>query len=547
MVKELRDLESTAKRRSAMRRLCFGVVLVSIVLLPFVSTGADEDKTLVIGTPDNPTMLSPVAGSSYTDVVVIYRMFSSLIQANSDFSAVPDLADSWEVSEDQRTYTFHLAPNATFHDGSPVTAADVKFSILNINLIKHNVAARGYGAAIQEIETPDEHTVVFKLKAPFPEMLNPYDGVGYGCLVVPKHLYENADIETNPYNFKPIGSGPFRFVDWEPGSHVILEAYDDYFRGRPAIDRIVFRIIPDPTSMALAFEKGELDFIPSWLTASEVETLNSLPENEVWMADTPCNNNDIVAFNVRREPMNDVRVRKAIRAAIDTQKIADLIYFGTVGAAYPTTVVVSPSLFTGWWSSPNARLPEYDPAMAETLLDEAGYPRQADGWRFHINSIVPTNYPDSPKVAELVRDDLREVGIDFELVLHDYAGWADRVFVNWDFDTTTMLKCFGPNPSMLFWFHTDNIKPIPWANATGLSNSEYDDLYAEMNVELDATKRAETLHRMQEMLAVRLPVAWLVTKRDPMALKKTWLDANPEKWIWNLYLWKHFDTLQPPN
>jgi len=516
-------------------------VLVVLLVLGGVTQAAGK-KTLVVGIPADPRGLSPVFACTFLDWVVGYRLYSSLIQADENFQPVPDLAESWEASSDGLTYTFYLRRDATFHDGSPITSEDVKFSV-ELALKYGSICARGLGTVIDRIETPDPYTVVFHLKAPYPEFLNPYDGIGPHCSsVLKKELYEGTDPLTNPYNFQPVGSGPFKFVEWVKGSHIVLERYEGYFGEGPYIDRIIFRIIPDPMTLAMAFETGEVDWIPFTVPASEVERLNDLPNARVFFHGSPCGVSLILAYNLRQEPFNDVAVRRALTAAIDKQRIVELVYYG--GAKVPDSYVI-PTPFSEWWYNPEARQIGYDPALAKKILDEAGYTVKEGGWRFHMTLKHTTGYPEHLKVAELIKEDLKKIGVDMRIISLEHAAWHEQVFQRWDFDATLIPFCSGPTPPTLKRFHTENIKRISWANCLGYSNPEYDALFELMISELNKGRRLELVQRMQELLVWDQPASFLLGPLNATAIREGLFTEEPQG-VWVLgYLWMHLNKVKP--
>lgn len=521
----------------------FVLVLGTLIALGTSLSAAAEKDTLAIAITADPRNISPVSASTFHDWVVGYRVYSSLFQADENFAAVPDLAKSWDVSSDKLTYTFHLKRGATFHDGTPITSEDVAFSIKEIALVHGSICARGLATVIKSIETPDKHTVVIRLKAPYPEFMNPYDGLGPHCsAVVKKELYEGTDLLNNPHNFKPVGSGPFKFVEWVRGSHIVFERYDGYHGEKPAIKKIVFRIIGDPIARALAFEKGEVQWVPFEVPRSEVARLGKLPDNKVIFHGSPCGTIPGLGFNSRKEPFQNKAVRKALTAAIDKQKIVDLVYFGgaDVGIGH---IPLTP--FSAWWHNTDAKQIEYNPEMAAKILDRAGYPVKGDGWRFRANLKHTTGYSEHIKVAELIKDNLKKINVDVTIASLDHAAWHEHVFKNWDFDVSILPFCGGPTPPTLKRYHTENIKRISWANAPGFSNAEYDALFDLMISETDEKKRMKLTNRMQEILAEEQPTAFLIHSKNATGTKEGAFSEEP-KGVWVLgYLWMHLNKMKP--
>ena len=510
-------------------KLVLTIVLPLLVAILAGLTGstvsANDATTLVIGLSADPKSLGPTATDN--DACVSFHVYSAITQSDKNFGPAPDLAKSWEVSEDSLTYTFHLNPAAKFHDGTPVTSEDVKFSVMEVaNKLVH-VSRRGLIPSIKSVETPDDHTIAFHLNQPYPEFLNPYYGVGPRCsYVVKKADWEGTDYFTNPNNLKPIGSGPFKFVEWVKGSHIILERWGDYWGEKPAVERIVYRIITDPTAMALAFENGEVDWVPYTLAAPDVERLNSPAGKEAAFHGVPCGDSIGLRFNHRKKIFQDIAVRRAFAYAINRERIPDLVYYG---GAVPAPGQIMNTPFNAWWYNPNVKQVPYDPAMAKTLLDKAGYPPGSDGWRFHTTIKHATFFPEDLHVAELVRADLAQVGIDAKIVSLDYAAWIDQCFVKWDFDLNLSSLCSGPVPTAMGRFTTDNIVAVGWANDSGFSNFEYDELHRRQTSQTDRKQRLAYLYRMQEILVEEQPMVHLVHRNAASAWNSAKFTVEPEE------------------
>ncbi|HUT87183.1 MAG TPA: ABC transporter substrate-binding protein [Candidatus Heimdallarchaeota archaeon] len=516
------------KRIPSFRIMVMALVVGMIIGLVGPVVVATEPTTLVIGLTGDPKSIGPTGTNN--DACVAYRVYSSLTQLDKNGMPAPDLAQSWEVSSDSLTYTFHLNPMAKFHDGTPVTSEDVKFSILEVAnaLVSH--ATQGLIPSIDSIETPDEHTVVFHLSRVFPEIFDGRYGLGPRCsMVLKKADWEGTDYFTNPFNLKPIGSGPFKFVEWVKGSHIVLERWDNYWGEKTEIEKVVFRVITDPTAMSLSFENGEVDYVPHAIVSSDVERLNSLPGKEALFHGTMCGDTVSVRFNLRKEMFQDITLRRAFAYAINRERIPGLVYYG---GATATPGYVNRTAFSAWWYNPHAIQAPYDPEMAKTLLDKAGYPVGADGWRFHTTIVYGTNFPEDAYVAELVKADLANVEIDAKLISLDYAAWVDSTFVNWDFDLTLSSTCTGPAPTALGRYTSSNIIPVAWANDMGFSNFEYDELFKRQGAEPDKEKRLAYLYRMQEIMVEQEPGVFLVQRGAASAWNSGKFVAEPEE------LWK---------
>ena len=507
--------------RSSWLVACVAILVVGSTML--VVMGSED--AMVIGLNADAKTLGPPATNN--DQCVTFRIYSALTQSDEGFHPAPDLARSWEVSEDSLTYTFHLDPAARFHDGTPVTADDVEFSIMEINNELVSVASRGLVPAIESVEKPDEHTIVFHMRYPYPHALDPYYGFGPRCTtIVKKADWEGTDYLMNPYNFDPVGSGPYKCVEWVRGSHIVLERWEEYWAEKPAIKTIVYRIISDPNAMSLALENGEVDWVPYTLAMSEVDRLNHVPGVSAAFHGTPCGDSISLRFNLRKAPFDAIDVRRAIAYAINRDRIPGMAYYGGAEAA-EGFVMATP--FSSAWVNRDLRQAWYDPTLAGAILDAAGYPVGPDGWRFRTTLHTTPYFPEDIYVAELVKADLAEVGIDVKLVSLDYAAWVDETFVAWDFDMNLSSLCSGPVPTAMARLASSNIRPVAWANDMGFRSAEYDVLL-ELHDD-DPANYLAYVHRMQEVLNEQQPMVHLVHKLAASAWNSAeFTSKHPEFW-----------------
>ncbi len=455
----------------------------------------------------------------------------------------PELAESWQVIKERdggMTIVFKLVRNATWHDGRKFTSADVKFTYEVVAPVFNSFVAYMVKSYVKSIETPDDYTVIFRFNTTWAPAFYPGYFGGSGINISPKHLYENTDIANNPYNTQPIGTGPFKFKEWKKGEYIILERNENYWKkGLPYLDRIIFRIIRTSPALTLAFEKGDVDFIWTYgLTISDAVGLQEkiglgrLPGKRVWFFPSPGGSLDVVGFNLHPEgpaPLKDVRVRKAIAAAIDRHKIAEVVYFNRVEAL--DTVVSSAPAVAQY--NPGVNQPAYNPALAERLLDEAGYRRGPDGTRFKLRLMIDSvSYPFYLKEAELIRDFLAQVGIVVEIVALDTAAWHERVFRNWDFDMSIFPFVHGPGPTFFIRYYTEKgIVRASWSNAMGYNNPEFNKLIFAAEYEIDRQKEVELVRKALKILVEDQPAVWTCSRTFVAAVNLDFSDElAPGAW-----------------
>ncbi|MBL8345785.1 MAG: ABC transporter substrate-binding protein [Rubrivivax sp.] len=461
--------------------------------------------TFIVASEGEPGVLTAHLSTDTSAVMIASNVFNGLVTADFALQPKPELAERWEISPDERTYTFHLVKNAKWHDGKPVTAHDAAFTLNEITSKTHPRAG-AWWPNVDFVRAVDDHTLVIHLKAPYaPFLILLGNSLGMGTLIMPKHLYEGKDPKTNPANRAPVGSGPFKFSKWERGSHVELVRNPNYFRaGKPYLDRVVFRFVPDAATRLLGVEKGELDFLHAYIVPyNEVERLKKSPKVQVVnrgleMVAT----NEFLFFNLRNGPLKDVRVRQALAHAIDRNEIRARALFDLGRVAHSH---LSSSL--GWaYSDKFDAYKKRDVAQAAALLDAAGYPLK-DGKRFALRLTWDSGKEVEHRTAEIIRSNLRDVGIDVTMQTFDRATYIEKTYRNWDFDMAIQNSTTGPDPAIGVTrsYHTRQILKLPFVNGMGYSNPELDKIFdAEFSV-FDVKKRAAMWHRAQELLMRDLP------------------------------------------
>lgn len=463
---------------------------------------------LVVGASD-PGMLNPALTPSGTTHPVTGQIFNGLVRLDRQFNPVPDLAQSWNVSPDGKTYTFNLVPGVRWHDGVPFTAADVKYSYEQVLTKLHSRTATLAGV-IDGIDTPNDNTVVFRLKdryTPFLRWLDEDNGA-----ILPKHLYEGTDPLTNPANAKPIGTGPFKFQSAVPGDRITVVRNPDYFKkGLPYLDEIVFRIVPAPAQAVQGFEAGELNLL-LFPDPAQVERLKARPGTVV-TEDGREGFARVIRLipNLRRKPFDDVRVRRAMAHAIDRDFIARTAYAGTLKAA---TGPLS-QFFPPFYTSDVTKYPR-DPARARALLDEAGLAPEPGGVRFRASFIY-----DQPlaQAAEVVRAQLAEVGIALEPQVMDFNAWVRKLYIDWDFDLGYSQFTDPPDPDIGLRgrFVCGNIKKVPFGNGGAYCNARVDELFATAASEADEGRRIQMYNEVQRIIVDDQPQIFLVDGIGPVA------------------------------
>lgn len=398
----------------------------------------------------------------------------------------PDLADSWEISPDASEYTFHLVQNAKWHDGQPLTSADVVWSYNEIKDKKGGAVE--YVADIKTIEAPDPYTVKITLNKPDAAFIT-NQGLFYGPRIMPKHLYEGTDWTTNPNNDKPVGCGPFKFVEWEKGSHLTVEANPDFYRGRPHLDRIIVRFY-SLENLISALQAGEVKFSYENFPFSEVENLVKDPKYAV--DPTGISLLYWFGFNFSKKPFDDVRVRQAFAAAINPDEISKRASNGWLPPNY--------GMMPESWALDPTLVYKHDPEKAKQLLDEAGLKPDANGVRLRAK-ITLAAVMSFPEAIAVIQQELKDVGIELTIESMDFAAYSEKVTKNRDFEIATGGGNAGPDPSNFDPF----VKTGGFRDIMGYSNPKVDELLTHARSTGDKEARKKDYVEVQKLLLEDMP------------------------------------------
>ncbi len=462
--------------------------------------------TLVVALSDDPGHFNPGITTGFNVHAVTGSMFNGLVELDDNANPHPDLAQSWEVSDDSTQYTFHLAEGVRWHDGEPMTSADVKFTFENVLLSYHSRTKGGLSSILESIDTPDDTTVVFNFTQPYAALLQRLNSTE--APILPKHIYEGVDdVQTADANLAPVGTGPFKLESYDIDNEITLVRNDDYFKeGLPYLDRVVFRVIPDQNTQVLALEEGEVDYI--WrVPGGEIERLSGDDSITLHNVNSGPGGGFCIptlTFNSEREVFSDLRVRQAIAHAVNREQMLAQVIFGQGRVA--TGPINSQMAFA--YTDDVTGYP-YDVDRANALLDEAGY--ASDGTRFGIDLLV-FSFGVFPKYAEVMRQNLAEVGIDVEVMPLDRSAFIPKVFTERDFDTNIISYCNNTDPSIgvARMYISSNIGDIPFSNGAAYVNPAIDVLFDEAASTPDVARRGELYGEIQKILTAELPYLWLV-------------------------------------
>lgn len=452
----------------------------------------------------DPTVLVSAISSAGQTALISPKLFDGLVEYDNDMVPHPRMATSVKLSDDARTLTIVLREGLKWHDGQPITSADVAFSALEVWKKFHSRGRSTY-ASLESVDTPDELTSVFHFSKPSAFVMNAL--FASEAQVIPKHIYQGSDILKNPANTAPIGSGPFRFVEWKQGEYILLEKNPHYWaKDEPYADQIVVLLVQDSSARALAFEAQEVDAAGGMpVSMADARRLARLPYIEIpTTGNEAYGNNHFVEVNLRRPYLQDVRVRQALLHAIDRDFMLKNVYFG-FGTAATGPIPVTMKTFY----SPEVPTYGYDPQKAMALLDEAGFKPDAKGKRLSL-TIDPLPLGDIySAAAAYMKQALAAVGVDLTIRSADIATYYRRIYGDYDYDLTFAGASALTDPTIgvqrFFW--SKNIIPgVPFSNGSGYSNPEMDAILEQAAAEPNPQKRIELFNKFQTLAATDLPI-----------------------------------------
>lgn len=445
------------------------VLAAAAIALATCSVASAARTDLVLGVPLEPPHMDPTAGAAAAiDEVLYANVFEGLTRIGSRGEVLPALAESWTVSEDGKTYTFKLHSGVKFHDGTSFDSEDVKFSLDRARAEDSTNAQKGLFAAIETVEVVDPTTVKVSLKSPQGSFL--YNmGWGDAVIVAPESAEMNKE--------KPIGTGPFKFDNWAKGSSITLVKSADYW-GEPAmLEKAEFRIIPDAAAAVPALLSGDVQALPNFALGDALPQIESDPRFKVVIGATE--GETVLSTNNKKPPFDQLKVRQAIAHALDRKAIID---GASAGFGVPIGSHFSPA--NAAYIDLTGTYP-FDPEKSKELLKEAGF---ENGIKATLK-LPPVGY--ARDGGQIIASQLRDVGIDLEIIPVEWADWLSQVFKENDYDLS-IVSHTEPNDIDIYarkdyYFNYDN--------------PAFDKVIEELNLTSDEARRTELYQQAQKILA----------------------------------------------
>jgi peptide/nickel transport system substrate-binding protein len=455
--------------------------------------------------PEPPILAVGIVSNTPTQTVG-GKIFSALLTYSFDLKPIPNLAESYDISADGKTYTFKLRKGVKWHDGKPFSADDVVFSFTKL-LPEVNPRARINFARVEKVTAPDADTVVLELKDPFPPFIYAFDVAT--APILPKHVYDGTDYRANPANNNPIGTGPFKLKEWKKGSYIHLVRHEEYFKpGKPYLDELIFQVVPDAGQRVVALETQKVHLAAfSDIEWFEVQRLKAMAHLELttkgYEMYAPVSWLDM---NHSRKPFDDPRFRKAMMHAHDRQFMRDKLFFGLGRTANGPINSV-----TQFYDEKALTTYPYDLKKAEALLEEMGLKKGAGGMRAKVEMIVMPYGEVWQRVAEYSKQQLRRIGVDVVLKNTDVAGF-NQACSNFEYDMTWQyLFQFGdPAIGVARSYISSNIKKgVMFTNTHQYRNPKVDEAFDKGAVAPTREERQRWYTIAQQQTTQDVAVGWM--------------------------------------
>jgi peptide/nickel transport system substrate-binding protein len=460
--------------------------------------GASEPKTILAAVGDNPPHFNRyLATAASTSTIPAGTIYEGLAHLNSNYEAEPWLAESWDISPDGLTYTFHLRRDVKWHDGTQFTSDDVRFTIEKLMPL-HSMLA-GVVSHIAEVETPDDNTVTLNLSQAYAPLL-----AGFASAwMMPRHIFTAEDIAKDPANLNPVGTGPYKFQEFRSGERVTLTKNENYWGEVGNIDKIIFAIVPDTTARMLALKSGDINYLYDIYV--DKSQLSQFSEDQFSrygkLGGQPTRT---MYTNTTRAELSKPEARRALFQAINRDEIAKK-------ALYDDGEVSRGAIPSGFKSLLNGEVDyskdlPYNPKAAAAALDKAGYPIGAGGKRFTLRLLYQSVYSSDADAAALIKADLAAIGVDVQLEGLDPQVFAQRTFTSKDFDLAYISLDSAEDPDLgVSRVYVCNPKNLPYRNATGFCDPEIDKAFADAAGATTSEKRAEFYEKAERLILAEMP------------------------------------------
>jgi peptide/nickel transport system substrate-binding protein len=460
-------------------------------------------NTITVGFLADAKRLLPLLASDSASGEISGYIFSGLTKYDKNIQITGELAESWDVSPDGLKITFNLRKGVKWHDGAEFTSDDVLFTYKTVTDPNIPTPYSSIYGPVEKIEALDKYTVRVTYKEPYAPALE-----SWGMGIIPKHILEGKDLTSPEINRNPIGTGPYKLKEWVTGQKIVLEAFDEYFEGRPNIDKFLARIIPDTATMFLELKFGGIDYMGLTPPQYKLQAQTDFFKKHFQKFKYPSFGYTYLGYNLLNPMFSDKRVRQAISHAINKKEIIAGVLMG-YGAS-----CTGPFPPESWAYNPDAKDYEYNPDKALRLLSEAGWQRnpegilQKDGKKFSFTVLVNQGNEARLKTAQIIKEQLKNIGIEMNIKVLEWQALLHEFINKKRFEAIIMGWALSRDPDIYDIWHSSKTKEGEF-NFISYKNEDIDKLLIAGRQTFDIEKRKKIYQKIHEILADEQPVTFL--------------------------------------
>ncbi|MBI4823618.1 MAG: peptide-binding protein [Nitrospirae bacterium] len=485
------------------------VIRVFVLATLIISIGCSREpeikapNSITIGfLADAKNLLPPLASDSASgDISGL--LFNGLTKYDKDILVVGDLAESWEIKDGGLEIIFHLRKGVKWHDGVEFSSDDVLFTYNTVINPEVPTPYSSIYGPVKSVSASDRYTIKVIYEEPYAPALE-----SWGMGIIPKHILEGKDITSEEFSRNPIGTGPYRLKEWVTGQKIVLSSFDEYFEGKPKIDKYIARVIPDTATMFLELKFGGIDFMALTPPQYKLQADTVLFKRYFQKFLYPSFGYTYLGYNLLDERFSDKRVRRAITHAIKKKDIIKgvLLGFGTVSTG--------PFPSESWAYNPNVKDPEYNPDKAKKLLKEAGWQMvdngvlKKNGKPFVFTVLINQGNDVRLKTAQIIKENLKAVGIEMNIKVLEWQALLHEFIDKKRFEAIILGWALSRDPDLYDIWHSSKTKEGEF-NFISYKNEELDRLLIKGRQTFDIEKRKRIYWRIHELLSDEQPYTFL--------------------------------------
>jgi len=522
--------------KNAMNKTYSFIILSLMVLMLTACNSSPQNNTtrsggdkapaygdiLVRGDIGDASNLIPILASDASSHAVAGMVYNGLVKYDKDMNIVGDLAESWELANNDLVITFKLRKNVRWHDGKPFTAADVLYTYQVTIDPKTPTAYSGDFMKVKKAEALDDYTFRVTYDKPFAPAL-----ISWSSAILPKHLLAGKDITKSPLSRHPVGTGPYKFKEWVAGQKIVLVSNEDYFDGRPYIDGRISRIIPDMATMFLELRAQNIGMMGLTPLQYTRQTDNNLFKENFNKYRYLSFAYTYMGYNLTNPLFTDKRVRQAISYAINKEEIVSGVL---LGLGKPATGPFKPGT---WAYNDKVKIYNYDPSRARELLKQAGWKDtngdgvlEKDGKPFAFEILTNQGNDTRQKCAEIIQRQLKEVGITVKIRIVEWSAFVTNFINKRQFEAVILGWTIPLDPDAYDVWHSSKTAPEE-LNFVSYKNTEVDEMLEKGRSTFDQKERKKYYDRFQEILAEDQPYTFLYVPDELIIISKRVRGVDP--------------------